>query len=372
MKVIYTKHSEQKSNESVLSHTHPLKQQCTKFLSRHHPVTPRQWLVKMAESEYSRYQTDFYGEGELIQRLEQRIATLLDKPNALFCHKGMVGQLSAIKHWSRQNSANPIAFQPDCHMDFDEQDAYRELLDLQAIHIGNNQRPLLAGDFPLEQEVSVISIELPHRRAGFLLPEWQTLQTLHQKCKDASIPLHFDGARLFEASAYWQKSPAEVCALCDSVYVSLYKMFGALAGGIIAADEATIEAIRPWKSRMGGDVHTLFPYSISAMIGLDEYLPRIQEFSQQAMYLASIITKTVGEDALPHTPQTNSFVVYLPLSPAETTKRVLSIAKAKQIWLFDTVSNAPNGKSKVEIQIGDAFGQWTNKEIHDCFELLCD
>lgn len=363
MKVTY-----HKNNDSALSHTHPLKQQCTQFLSRHKPVTPAQWLQKMAQSQYSHYQTDFYGEGELVQILEARMAELLGKPRALFCHKGMVGQLSAIKYWTRQKETDHIAFQPDCHMDFDEQSAYRELLHLDARTIGSNKRPLLAEDFPLDSEVAVISVELPHRRAGFLLPEWQTLNSLHQYCKSSSTALHFDGARLFESAPYWNKTAAEVCALCDSVYVSLYKMFGALAGGIIAAEEDTIEAIRPWKSRMGGDVHTLFPFAISAMIGLDNYLPRINEFNQQAKHLANIIRELFGNESLPFPVQTNSFVVHLPISPEALTNKALSIAEQQGIWLFDTVYETPDGKSKVEIQIGDAFAKWNDTQLKDTFE----
>lgn len=374
MKIDFTKDliqtESQSEKDNKLSYIHPLKKSCTKFLSRHHPVSPKQWLVALSDSIYSQYEMDFYGQGELLQELEQRIAKLLGKQSAIFCHKGMTGQLSAIKHWTQVKNNSRIAFQPDSHIDFDEQSAWRELLNLKATYIGTNNRPLLVDDVKPMPPVSVISLELPHRRAGFLLPQWQTLKYLSDLCKQSSIVLHFDGARLFEAAPYWQKFPAEVCSLCDSVYVSLYKMFGALAGGVIAADEETIEAIRPWKSRMAGDVYTLFPYAMSAMMGLDKYLPRITEMREKACHVASIITDILGDDALPYGVQSNSFVVHLPKTPDEITRLSLDIATRQKKWLFDAVYPAPNETTKVEIQIGDAIDLWSDTEIKDCFEKV--
>ena len=298
------------------------------------------------------------------------MADLLGKPGARFFHKGMVGQLSVIKHWSQVKANNTIAFQPDCHMDFDEQAAYQELLHLNALKLGSNARPLTTKDIHFSRPVAVVSIELPHRRAGFLLPQWQTMEALKQYCVKSAAALHFDGARLFESAPYWGKTPAAVSQLCDSVYVSLYKMFGALAGGIVAGETETIEAIAPWKSRMGGDLHTLFPYAISAMMGLDHYLPRIQEFIDKANDVAAMVVAVLGNEALPHCVQSNSFQVYLPVTPAETTQRALAIARQEHKWLFDTVSAAPGNKSMVEIQIGDAINAWQASEIRRCLSAF--
>lgn len=355
-------------NPGLLSHTHPLKQQCSKFLSRHQPLSPAQWLSRLQASKYSQYSMDFYGEGPLVQELEERMADLLGKPKAIFCHKGMAAQLSAIKHWTQIHQNNRIAFQPNCHLDHDEQSAWRELLHLEATRIGSNEKPLATEDIHTIPSVAVVSIELPHRRAGFLLPQWQTLVELQRHCQQRSSALHFDGARLFEAAPYWQKTPKEVCELCDSVYVSVYKMFGALAGGIVAGSEDTIESIKPWKSRMSGDVHTLFPYAISAMMGLDQYLPRIQEFVDKAGHVASIVKAVFGEQSLPHAVQSNSFVVCLPLSPQETAKRALMIAEQDKKWLFDSVSATSDNQSHVEIQIGDGLDLWSDEEVTACFK----
>lgn len=361
------------SFEDQVSHTHPLKQACKQFLSRHQPISSKASLEKMTRSKYADYQMDFYGEGKLIKELEERLADLLGKQKALFCHKGMAGQLSAIKHWAELKQNKRIAFQPRCHMHVDEQSACAKLLNLDINLVGSDQYPITIEDLTqnnqLQQHpVSVLSIEIPHRRAGFLLPQWQTLESIKAWCENSGTMLHFDGARLFEAAPHWKKSPAEVANLSDSVYVSLYKMFGALAGGVVAADEETIESIKPWKSRMAGDVHTLFPYAISAMMGLDEYLPRITEFRERAIHISKLITCVLGEACVPHPVQSNSFVVTLPRSANEANKTALAIAKNEHKWLFDSITSTANAQCTVEIQIGDASNFWGDDEICACFE----
>lgn len=317
----------------------------------------------LSASKYSDFPTDFYGQGKLVQKLEARMAELLGKPRALFCHKGMVGQLSLLRHWCELRGSHHIAFQPKSHIHHDEQSAYQQLWGMQATLIGSDTRPVDVADVSVPDSVAAVSIELPHRRAGFLLPTWPDLCAISKALAPRDTALHFDGARLFEASVHWQKSLAEVCALCDSVYVSLYKLLGAMAGGIVAADERTIEAIKPWISRSGGDVHTLFPFAISAMWGLDHYLPRTTAFCDKARHVAGLIKQVLGDEALPESVKTNSFVVKLPLSPAQTTERALQIAREKRIWLFDAVQSSSDDNTLVELQVGDALDGWSDGEI---------
>ena len=69
----------------------------------------------------------------------------------------------------------------------------------------------------------------PLRDAGFLLPRWDDLVAFSQACRDRGVPLHLDGARIWESAPALQHSPAQIAALADSVYVSFYKGVGALA-----------------------------------------------------------------------------------------------------------------------------------------------
>lgn len=63
--------------------------------------------------------------------------------------------------------------------------------------------------------------------------------------------IHMDGARLWECTPYYARSPAAIAALFDTVYVSLYKGLGGLAGCCLAGAEEVIAEARIWRRRHG-------------------------------------------------------------------------------------------------------------------------
>lgn len=63
---------------------HPLMDKCSKFVTRHKPLTQRQWLAKMQQVPEADMPIDIYGEGPVVDILEQKMAKLLGKEQALF------------------------------------------------------------------------------------------------------------------------------------------------------------------------------------------------------------------------------------------------------------------------------------------------
>ena len=345
---------------------HPFQAKCTKFVTRHKPLTQRNWLKRMEEIPEVDLDIDVYGEGPVIDILEQKMAKILGKEKALFVHKGMVGQHCAFLQWSALSGSKKIAIHPQSHIHLDESMAYQELLGLEGVMFGKMNNAIDIDDIDnLPLDLAAISIELPLRRASFKLPPWQTLLTLKKHCNTHNIPLHIDGARLFESADFWDKSYAEVAALSDSVYVSLYKTLGAAAGGIIAGDKEFIEQLIPWRSRLGGNIFTMFPYALTALWGLENYLPRVSEFNQRAIKLSELIKDKFGIQAIPDPVQSNGFIVELPISPNNLIDKALQVSENEKTWLFDSVIETENGTSRFEIQIGDAMDDWEDEQLVD-------
>ena len=117
-------------------------------------------------------------------------------------------------------------------------------------------------------------------------------------------------------------------------------MLGAAAGGIIAGSEEFIESLKPWRSRFGGDMFTAFPYVLSALWGLEHYLPRISEFNQRAQNLSQLIAQNIGSEALPNPVQSCGFIVELPIDMVKLEQRALALAESERIWLFDRLYDA--------------------------------
>ena len=63
------------------------------------------------------------------------------------------------------------------------------------------------------------------------------------------MPLHLDGARLWESAPYWGRELHEVAALADSIYVSFYKGLRGLAGAVVAGPADLVDEARQWRTR---------------------------------------------------------------------------------------------------------------------------
>jgi threonine aldolase len=344
---------------------HPVSFQCKKFVTRHKPLSQQHWLKRLSKVPALNNTIDMYNSGPAIELLETRVAQLLGKESAMFVVKGMVGQNSALKQWSQLTGANTIAVHPQSHIMCDESDAYRELLALNTLTFGQPGCAVKTGDLEvLHKDLAAICIELPVRRAGFLLPDINVLKQIKQFGGQNNTPVHIDGARLLESAHHYQVSYDQLADYGDSVYVSLYKSLGAMAGGVIAGDRDFIDSLLPWRSRFGGDLFTVFPYVLSALWGLDHYLPRISEFHNRAKELSVSFKNTFGEKSLPNEVQTNGFLIDLPIKPCELEKRVLDFATYERVWLCDRIFNVNDSHiSRIEIQVGDALDDWTNQEL---------
>lgn len=347
---------------------HPLKQNCRKFLSRHKPLSQRAWMERILNMEELDLDIDRFGHGPAISILEQKLANILGKEKAMFFHKGMVGQLCALKYWCYRSSCNSIAIHPQSHIHNDEELAYKELLGLKGYFLGGLNEAFDSKDiYSLPARLGAISVELPVRRAGFALPNWECLLKLRAYCNDTKIPLHIDGARLFEAAYELNKTCSEVANLADSLYVSLYKILGAMGGGVLAGSEQLIEGVGEDKSRFGGDINTVFPYVISALWGLQHHFPRISTYCENAHSLAAILKEQFEPKLNISDVQGNAFVIEFPFPKSVVASESLEIASRNKTWLFDSVLQGRYLPTRVEVQIGDAFDEWNESEVIDVF-----
>ena len=184
----------------------------------------RSRLTQLAAMPEADGRADVYGKGEPVQALEHRVAELLGKPAARFVIKGVIAQQAALRVWSDDRRLSTVALHPLSHLDLDELNALERLHPLRAIRLGQT-RPFGVRELEEAGEpIGVVTVELPLRRAGFALLEWDDLVAVSAWCRDHGVPLHIDGARLWESAPYYGRSLAEIAALGDSVYVSFYKV----------------------------------------------------------------------------------------------------------------------------------------------------
>lgn len=329
--------------------------------------TQHDWVEQLAASPYLKNKIDCYNEGELVQQLETRVAEILGKQSALFFPKGMVAQFCAFKAVEEKTGNNALALHPLSHIAFDEADSYRELLNLEGLLVGKDKPFAIDELIALDKKPAVVSVELPLRRAGFLLPEWGELCEISHWCKENKIHRHMDGARIWESTHFYQKPESDISALFDSVYVSLYKGIGALGGAILAGEEGFIEQCKIWRTRFGGTSYTLFPLVVTALDGLDNRHSKVSEYVERAKQIAELL------DSFPHLdvpePHTNGFLVFLSGDKENLNQKAESLSESMGMKLFSSVTEFPNSdKLIVEIQVGANHDEISNEEIDEYFK----
>lgn len=295
---------------------------CQRTLFGHGEVKPADQLARLAHAEVGDV-ADRYGEGGVLAELETEVATLLGTEAAAFMPSGIMAQQCVLRTWADRRSAPRVAVHALSHLVVHELNALPALHGLTLEHLTDESRQPTPADLAaIPGHLGAATLELPLRDGGHVLPTWDELSAFAKACRDRDLPLHLDGARLWESTPYLGHSLTEVVDLADSVYVSFYKGLGGLAGAAVAGTDDVIAEARRWQRRHGGNLFTLLPYAVSARVGLRRHLPRMAEYHDVAVALARALEEA-GIRCTPDPPHTNAFQMYAPAVHDEINQRLL-------------------------------------------------
>ncbi len=298
---------------------------------------------------------DAYGEGGLVALFEQQVATLLGKPAAVYMPSGVMAQLIAVKLHCEAARLPRFGMPHHSHLALHEQEAAQALMGLHGVPLGSRLKPVAAADLAgMKQAIACALIELPAREIGGQLPTWDELQALKDQAAKAGLALHMDGARLWQCAGYYQRSYAQIAQGFASVYVSMYKDVGGMAGALLAGEEAFIAQARVWQRRMGGNLYQQTAQVASAMMRFDQRLGLMAACHARAKALAQALAAVAGVRVNPAVPQANMMHLHLD-APADALNEARdALAQQEGVWLMGAArpTEVP-GWSVVELTVGD-------------------
>ncbi len=334
-----------------------LRMACTSTVPGHTRLPPGEELVRIGEwCKAQGVEADVYGSGKLMQDFETKIAELLGMEAAVFMPSGtMAQQIGARIHCERANNPR-LGMHPTCHVEIHEQKGYAFLHQLKPVLVGDRTRPILAKDIEaLAETPACLIVELPAREIGGQLPDWDQLEKIKQAAKARNIRLCLDGARLWEARAFYgERSYADICKGFDSVYVSFYKGIGAPAGAMLLSGKDFIAEARIWQRRHGGNLVQQLPFVAGAAMRFDERIARMPAYFERTQSLVRALGAVKGLVINPATPQANMFHLHFPVSQPAFEQARDAIAETEKCWL-----GAPRAGSDVpewcavEIYVGE-------------------
>lgn len=350
-----------------------LRLSCTTNLPGHRAVTPAESFARMASwCEEHQVQHDTYGEGELVQGFEKKVAALLGMQAGLFCITGTLAQVTALRLACEERGSSLVALHPSSHILVHERSNYQLLQHFHALQIGNPHRPWTLKDLQAQPEkIAAAQYELPMREIGGQLPAWEELNDIKTWCLEQDIHLHMDGARLWEAAAGYGRSLAEVAAGFDTVYVSFYKGIAGLGGAMLLGSAEFIAKARVWMHRQGGSVFRRSPYVVAAAMQFDERLAALPACYARTQWLYEELRAYPQFKANPATPQSNMLHLYLP-TDRETAITIRNrIAQEHGIWLFNNaVHTALPGQCMFEWYAGDNLLTMEDNVLRHALRLL--
>lgn len=301
---------------------------CTVSVLRGPRRTPAEAFEALvaACTDFGITKSDWYGaEGGAVELLEERVAHLLGTPAAVFLPTGTMAQQAVLRTWCERRGSLRVALPDLAHPVNHEQDGPRLLHGFRFEHLTTGRTvPTAAHLAAVPGELGAAMIELPLREAGCIAPTWDELAELAAAARGRGVPLHLDGARLWEVAPHYAgRTLADLAGLFDSVYVSFYKGLGAFAGAAIATTADVVADVRRWRRRSGGEMFQMTPYALSALLALRDELPRMGECVAWGRAFAAAVTER-GLRVRPEVPQSTTFLAYADRAPAEINDRLLA------------------------------------------------
>ncbi|WP_295991135.1 low specificity L-threonine aldolase [Rugamonas sp.] len=349
-----------------------LRQQCHIVLPGHRQPTPAQMFAAMAAwCETHDVAHDTYGDGALIEQFERKVADLLGFEAATFCITGTMTQVTALRIACAERGSRLVALHPTAHI-FRHERGNHQLLDhFQALQIGDPFRPWTLDELKaVPDKLGAAAMEIPMREIGGQRPDWDELAAIKAHCREQSIHLHMDGARLWEAAAAYGRTPQEISAGFDSVYVSLYKGIGGLGGAMLAGSRAFVAKAQEWFRRQGGNVIHRSPYVVAAAMQFDARLAAMPDYFRRTEWLYEELRKHSALVPNPARPQANMLHLHLPVGRERAMAIRNQIAEQHGVWLFGRASHGVLAQhSVVELYVGDNLMSVPDQRLREILAL---
>jgi threonine aldolase len=247
---------------------------------------------------------DVFGEDPTVNALEEKMAKLFNKEAALFCVSGtQTNQIAISVHVSK---GQEVICDELSHIYLYEgggimanAGASVKLLkgDLGRLNV-SQIRAAISPDDIHACESRLVSLENTVNKGGGSIYTSEALQEISDFCRSVNIPLHLDGARIFNAMVESGQTPAQFGAWFDTLSVCLSKGLGAPVGSILLGSKEFIKKARRVRKRLGGGWRQAGFLAAAGVYALDHQVERLKEDHARARQIAQVCEKLTWVKAI--------------------------------------------------------------------------
>ena len=274
---------------------------------------------------------DVYGEDPTINALEERVAGLLGHEAALFVVTGSLANILGVRALVPPGSE--VLCEARAHIARAELGAHAAVSGVTTrtwstpdgqIDLGQI-RELIAPDLgPYFVQTAAVSVENTHNFGGGSIQH--SYDALADLLDEARLPLHLDGARLWNASVATGVPLSAYGSRAAAVSVCLSKGLGAPVGSVVAGSAELIREARVWRKRLGAGWRQAGVLAAAGLYAVEHNVERLAEDHANARRIAEILADAAPGSVKPDQVETNIVVADL-AGTGRTVAEVVAGAK---------------------------------------------
>lgn len=283
---------------------------------------------------------DVYLEDPTVNRLQDAAAAAVGKEAGLFVPTGTMGNLLAVK--CHTIPGDEVVLEAHAHIVQFEMGGMAWFASVLP-RVIEGQRGILD---PVEVQANIhqnvpyyrartglLCVENTHNYGGGSIYPQSTLAAVTQAARDCGVPVHMDGARLFNAAVAQGIPATEITQYADSVMFCFSKGLSAPVGSVLCGTRAFVEEARRVRRVLGGGMRQAGVLAAAALLALETMVDRLAEDHAAARALAQGLAELPGIVINPEDVQTNIVMCRLAAGGAPACAALVARVKERGVLL---------------------------------------
>jgi threonine aldolase len=280
---------------------------------------------------------DVYGEDPTINLLERRAAEMFGREAGLFVPTGTMGNQIAIR--SLTQPGQEVIAESRAHiLDWEMATTavfsgclVRAVPAERGVLTWNHIEPAIYARGAFRAATGLIEVENTANLAGGTCTPLPVLEEIWNGAKERKLPVHLDGARIFNAAVALGVDVKTLTRGFDTVMFCLSKGLGAPVGSMLVGSSELIDRARLYRKALGGGMRQAGVLAAAGLIALEEGPKRLHEDHANARLLAEALATIPGVSIDPETVETN--IVIFGLTGKRTPAELVTRLKARNIFM---------------------------------------
>jgi threonine aldolase len=238
---------------------------------------------------------DVYSEDPTVNKLEKEAAEVFGREASIFVPTGTMGNQIAVRLHTQhgqevicESRAHVLDWEMAMMAAFSGCLA-RTVAAQRGILTWNHIKPAIGAKIYYRAQTGLVWLENTHNMAGGTVTPLAVMEEVWAGAREAGLPVHLDGARVFNAAAALGVGVARLTSGFDTVMFCLSKGLGAPVGSMLVGSKKAIEKARIYRKALGGGMRQAGVLAAAGLIALHEMPKRLHEDHANARLLADAV-----------------------------------------------------------------------------------